>query len=117
MLFQPCRPRAVYYIFWAFPVLILLFLLGWNNRSVPTRPLRTIQLSHDDNFSGVWNYTRDAKNTKLSNEQCEVAFPQLYEEIDRAAGLRRKKPITLKELDEVPIANGYIRAMIFNNEV
>lgn len=68
-------------------------------------------------FDGSWNYLRDRDNLMLTQDQCDQAFPDLYTEIDRARQDRRSRPITLKELDAIPARNGYIRAMIYDQQV
>lgn len=53
----------------------------------------------------------------LSETQCLQAFPDLYHEIDRAVEDRRSNHVTLKETDDIPMANGYLRAMIYDQQV
>lgn len=79
----------------------------------PTEPRRYYKGS----FDGEWNYARDKNNLLLDSEQCEQAFPGLYEEVDRPVNKRRYKKITSTELDDVVPRNGYIRAMIYDGEV
>lgn len=68
-------------------------------------------------FDGTWNFTRDARNLKLSETQCKQAFPNLYVEIDRAVEDRRSNHVTLKETDEMAKGEGFIRAMIYDQQV
>ncbi|EDO00819.1 hypothetical protein SS1G_03293 [Sclerotinia sclerotiorum 1980 UF-70] len=68
-------------------------------------------------FDGTWNYTRDYRNLFLSQKQCDVAFPGLFEEVERPVRLRRNKKISRKELDDTPALNGFIRAMIFDQQL
>ena len=53
----------------------------------------------------------------MSDAQCDLAFPDLFKEIDRAVELRKKTPITLKEVESVQPIRGYNHAMIYDNEV
>ncbi len=80
-------------------------------------PPRNAHPASKGSFDGTWNYTRDARNLMLSEAQCELAFPNFYVEIERAVEDRRSNHVTLKELDEMPQAKGYIRAMIYDNQV
>lgn len=68
-------------------------------------------------FNGSWNYERDRDNWLLSQGQCDQAFPDLFADIDRARDARSAKPITLEELDSIEPRNGYIRAMIYDQQV
>ncbi|KAJ5661706.1 CAZyme family GT90, partial [Penicillium maclennaniae] len=68
-------------------------------------------------FDGVWNYERDRDNLLLTQGQCDQAFPDLFAEIDRASEARSLNPITIKELDSITPRNGYIRAMIYDQQV
>lgn len=53
----------------------------------------------------------------LDSQQCERAFPGLFEEVERPVKNRKTSHITALELDRVPKQNGYVRAMIFNQQV
>lgn len=53
----------------------------------------------------------------LTQEQCTQAFPDLYSEIVRARDDRKSRLISIKELDNIPTRNGYIRAMIYDQQV
>lgn len=89
-------------------------LLGYISHPFNTRP-RNLHPASKGKFESSWNYTRDAKNLKLSDAQCSQAFPDLYKEIDRAKA--SKSRVTLKDIDSVPIVQGYVRAMIYDQEV
>ncbi|CAG7993051.1 unnamed protein product [Penicillium salamii] len=68
-------------------------------------------------FDGNWDYQRDRDNLMLTQDQCNQAFPDLYFEIDRARDDRKSRLISLKELDNIPARNGYIRAMIYDQQL
>lgn len=68
-------------------------------------------------FSGRWNYQRDADNLILNSHQCEQAFPGLFEEVERPVKDRWNSHITVEELDSLPQQNGYVRAMIYDQQV
>lgn len=56
-------------------------------------------------------------NRLLTDEQCDIAFPNLYVEIERAINhWRAKGGITLKSLDDA-IPKSQARAMIYNNRL
>ncbi|KAK5192133.1 hypothetical protein LTR92_008080 [Exophiala xenobiotica] len=68
-------------------------------------------------FNGRWKYERDAENLMLNSHQCEQAFPGLFQEVERPVNGRKHSPITLEELDSNPQQNGYVRAMIYDQQL
>lgn len=68
-------------------------------------------------FNGTWHYQRDRDNLLLTHGQCDQAFPDLFADIERASKARSAKPITIDELDSITPRNGYIRAMIYDQQV
>jgi hypothetical protein len=66
-----------------------------------------------------FDHRRDQRNFGLSDDQCDVAFPDLYREIDRAVAWRRGsglQNITPADLD-VKWKAEMLRAMIFDGQV
>ncbi|KAJ5584434.1 Lipopolysaccharide-modifying protein [Penicillium hispanicum] len=82
------------------------------NVEVPTR-----KLDHGGLFNGTWDYQRDKDNLLLDQDQCAQAFPGLFDEIDRPKRDRQSRPISLKEIDSITPRNGYIRAMIYDQQL
>jgi hypothetical protein len=74
-------------------------------------------MEYKEGFNGTWNHTRDSDNMLLDLQQCEQAFPGLFEEVERPVKNRKNPHITLDELDLIPQQNGYVRAMIYNQQV
>lgn len=66
-----------------------------------------------------FNHRRDAQNYGLSEEQCNVAFPELYKEIDRAVQHRKDKwgKITPDETEVAWRGDGIVKAMIHDNQL
>ena len=66
-----------------------------------------------------WEFVveRDGDNHGLSEEQCRVAFPKLYEEVDKSTEFRKENKIKLKELNSIPVEDGMVRALIHHGEV
>jgi hypothetical protein len=60
---------------------------------------------------------RDGDNHALSDEQCLIAFPKLFVEIEKTAALRKERSITFKEVDDVVVEDGMVRAAIWRGEV
>ena len=61
---------------------------------------------------------RDANNHGLSEEQCRIAFPKLFIEIDKAASLRAEAPISFAEVDDIRVdEDGMVRGVIDHGEV
>jgi hypothetical protein len=99
---------------------ILTTLFVWyETRSYPPFSLPAIHgaAGHIAHFNGTWNYTRDRNNLLFDRDQCQQAFPGLFEEVDRAVSSRRHNHISVKELDAIVPKNGYVRAMIYDQEV
>lgn len=101
----------------------VLFLLGVFIYWRPQPEVRRLgepftSTSHEKfQFDGAWNYERDRDNLLLTQGQCDQAFPDLFAEIDRASAARSLNPISIKELDSITPRNGYIRAMIYDQQV
>ncbi|KAF2164653.1 hypothetical protein M409DRAFT_25047 [Zasmidium cellare ATCC 36951] len=66
-----------------------------------------------------FDYKRDGRNYGLSEEQCDIAFPGLYKEIDRAVAHRLEKwgKITPDEVEVEWRGDGIVRAMIHDNQL
>ncbi len=102
-------------------VFVTVGLFAWHR---PTPKTSSSILQHDlgtlgrtRGFDGQWNYARDADNLLLDSQQCDQAFPGLFEEAERPVNERLHKPITVAELDSMPQQNGYVRAMIYDQQV
>lgn len=68
-------------------------------------------------FDGKWNFTRDSHNLLLTDNQCDVAFPGLFEEVERPLESRRSNRISLKEIDSIKPRDGYVRCILYNQRV
>ncbi|KAL2062734.1 hypothetical protein VTL71DRAFT_5806 [Oculimacula yallundae] len=105
-----------------YPLLLLATLLltaiFYNEKYHPfAPPPRDAHPQGRGNFDGTWNYTRDARNLMMGESQCMLAFPNLYHEIDRAVEDRKSNHVTLKEIDDMPHGNGYLRVMIYDQQI
>lgn len=69
--------------------------------------------------NGSWEFVaeRDASNHGLSDEQCRLAFPKLFVEVDKSALLKREKRVTYKDLDSREVEDGMVRAIIDQGQV
>lgn len=67
----------------------------------------------------IWffDYSRDARHYGLSEQQCELAFPNLGHEIDRAVATRKGNPITFAEVNIDWRDHGIIRALLYDDQV
>ncbi|CAG7926424.1 unnamed protein product [Penicillium olsonii] len=111
-----------------FPIILLvlgIFSIGLFYNSQPPRPIThngvqdTFPAKKSNRkhlFDGNWDYQRDRDNLMLTQDQCSQAFPDLYSEIDRARDDRKSRLVSLKDLDNIPARNGYIRAMIYDQQ-
>lgn len=102
------------------PCLLLvlgLFIFQRPRRRVPPVRSPLSQPHGQHQFDGSWNYQRDRDNLLFTQGQCDQAFPDLFVDIDRARDARSSYPITVQELDSITPRNGYIRAMIHDQQV
>ncbi|TKA25049.1 hypothetical protein B0A50_06113 [Salinomyces thailandicus] len=66
----------------------------------------------------AFDHNRDGRNYGLTEEQCTVAFPELYKEVDRAVEHRQKVgKVTQEELDVGWRGDGIVRARIHDNQL
>lgn len=67
----------------------------------------------------TFNHKQDARNYGLSEEQCNIAFPELFKEVDRAVQYRKDTwgPITPDENDVEWRGDGIVKAMIHDNQL
>lgn len=68
----------------------------------------------------TFNSTRDARNPALTYEQCTVAFPKLYHEIERSATYwkhTRNHSISAKDVNITWTGKGGLRVLIYENEL
>jgi hypothetical protein len=68
-------------------------------------------------FNDTWDFARDRHYLLFNNDQCNQIFPDLYADIDRAVKDRHGQRITLQEIDSIEPVNGYVRGMIYNQQV
>ena len=64
-----------------------------------------------------WNFTRDRRQLVLNGPRCQRTFPGLFEEVDRIVGIQRANRITPETLDQIPRRNGYLRVMLYDQQV
>lgn len=70
--------------------------------------------------SWTFDFKKHGRNYGLTEEQCNIAFPDLYKEIDRAVKYRKEKMgsgITIDEVDVSWAPDSMIRAMIHDNQL
>jgi hypothetical protein len=101
------------------PVLLLATFLWYRQPAIgrPVGNAPTQTLYHGGLFNGTWDYLRDKDNLLLNQGECTQAFPALFDEIERAKRDRQSRPITFNELDSITPKNGYVRAMIYDQQV
>lgn len=71
------------------------------------------------NSSAGWEFVveRDGNNHGLSEDQCRIAFPKLFVEIDKSSTLRENKLVSYKELDSRIVDDGMVRGIIDRGQV
>jgi hypothetical protein len=97
---------------------------GIPNSMEPTHEETVPTSAHENNTTSGWSFdvARDSKKFDLNDEQCDVAFPGLFLEIERAVAYR--KTIGQVKLEEIDISSeedvatgGVVRAMIIDQQV
>jgi hypothetical protein len=72
----------------------------------------------EEDEAWVFNYRRDGNNYGLDEDQCQAAFPGLYEDVDRARKHWKKKGrITEQDLSSFEMTKGMVRALIHDGQV
>ncbi|KAJ5575592.1 CAZyme family GT90 [Penicillium sp. DV-2018c] len=72
------------------------------------------------NTTPTWTfeYARDARNEALNTQQCQSAFPGLFEDIARGRRFwSTHGRMSAAELDEIPIQHGMARAFVSNGQL
>lgn len=72
--------------------------------------------SSDTRPKWEFEHWKHANSHVLSREQCDIAFPKLYQPINDAVEARKSSPIRLEEI-EVPAGRCMFRAMIHGGSV
>lgn len=102
----------------AISLVLALVLLWCQLRGYPSPITAPASCQHHAGNPGCqWSHKRDANTLVFGAERCQSAFPGLFAEIDRAKQERAQRPIGLAEIDSVIPKNGYIRAMIYDQQV
>lgn len=105
-------------VFLTLAILLWTFQGGYHHRLEPFKePLHESLPPSKGQFDGTWNFTRDAENLLMSDAHCDTAFPELFRDIDRAVRSREYKHITVGELDRTPHIGGYIRGLVYDQQV
>ena len=82
---------------------------------IPTRPSRPVS---QKNKGWKFDSARDARAYNLDAEQCQIAFPGLFAEIDRGVEARNGRGnITAEEMDISDRDNGALHGMILDQQV
>lgn len=94
------------------------YALKTSLKSAPQACLHTSSSSEKSNATS-WEFMvdRDGDNHGLSDEQCRLAFPKLFFELDKSASLKESHRITFKELDSLQVEDGMVRGIIHHGEV
>ncbi|CZR61919.1 related to DUF821 domain protein [Phialocephala subalpina] len=105
-------------VFSTFTFLLWTFLNGYHHRLEPFKEALHESLPPSKGtFDGAWNFTRDAGNLLMTDAHCDAAFPDLFKDIDRAVKSREYHHITVGELDKTPHIGGYIRGLVYDQQL
>jgi hypothetical protein len=64
-----------------------------------------------------FTFGRDERDLALDDHDCDAAFPELFNEINRAIRFCGNRFIMLEELTSIKISNGMVHAMIHDRQV
>lgn len=65
-----------------------------------------------------FNTTRDERNYGMTDEQCDIAFPGLWQDIERVTSQsRRKGNITFHDLEKSAEGSEVVRVLIYDRQV
>ena len=110
-------------LFYIAPALVLSLLLLWfwisrhHEQPVVYPPPRVVDPAKPEVVREDWDFVRDARNFLMTDTRCDEAFPGLFKEIDRAVEVRKESHVNKKELDSIKKVKGYMRAMIYDQQV
>lgn len=108
----------IFVVFGTFALLLWTVLNGYHHRLEPFKePLHESLPPSKGAFNGSWNFSRDAGNLLMTDAHCDAAFPDLFKDIDRAVKSREYHHITEGELDITPHIPGYIRGLVYDQQV
>lgn len=95
------------------------YVRGGNvSTGVGTAAGKVVEAGEKEAEAWVFTYPRDANDYGLDEEQCQAAFPGLYEDIERANRYRRGLgKVSQEELSSFDLSKGMVRAMVYNGEV
>jgi len=95
----------------------LAFLILTYRLTFPSKPPTDVR--GFDHLHTTWNLTQERLRLTLNHDQCSLQFPRLYDDIDRAVRdtKGRNGAITLQDLESVSKINGYVRGMVYDNEL
>ncbi|KAL1998383.1 hypothetical protein VTN02DRAFT_6297 [Thermoascus thermophilus] len=83
------------------------------------RPPSWSSWKNQSQSASSWEFLveRDGDDYGLSDEQCRIAFPKLFVEIEKSAARRKDKPITLKELNSRKSQEATVRGIVDRGEL
>ena len=111
------RRWAILFTSLLFGISFFVWYHALHDAIIPSAPYAHYTIRRKKVFDGIWDYERDQDNLMLDSSQCEQAFPGLFEEIMRPMQDRRLRPISSDEIDSITPRNGYVRAMIYDQQV
>ncbi|OJJ46173.1 hypothetical protein ASPZODRAFT_152378 [Penicilliopsis zonata CBS 506.65] len=80
-----------------------------------------ITTTEDRAGNATWEFhvDRDGTHHGLSDEQCQLAFPKLFVELDKSAGQRREKKGTPIRYEEIagPLDDAMVRGVIYEGDL
>jgi hypothetical protein len=109
--------RLVYIIGAALIIIVIVASRHSSTALLFTKPLESTKYTNTLPASWHFDTERDANNYGLTSDQCDIAFPDLFKEIDKVVQRRRSKPITKAELTREKWPAGTIRVLVWDQQV
>ena len=113
-------PARLFYVIGAVLVTIVIAAgLRHSTSLLSSKPLGSTKYELVNSLPNSWHFDteRDANNYGLTSDQCDIAFPGLFKEIDTMVQRRRSKPITEAELTRETWPWGTIRVLVWEQQV
>lgn len=114
------RKKATARLFYVAGAIFITVVIAASLRHTTSIPFtKPVGPTYVNRLPSSWHFEteRDANSYGLTSDQCDIAFPGLFKEIDTMVQRRRSKPITEEELTRKKWPAGTIRVLVWDQQV